>query len=316
MKPGNLHSVILELVSESGATAPRVLGHQAHALFLHLVKRHDPALAERLHNEPGYRPFTISPLGELPVDVERQTVHACYLRVTLLDDGTLWQNLCGYFLEAVPAHVNLGASVLHLRRILSFAASDPSGWVNSTDWQTLFTLPARERVTMRFASPTAFSWGNRRFVLFPEPFLVWEGLLHVWNRYAPRCYKVERLEWRDYLLRNVRVTHCSLHTRTLHYPKYTQKGFVGTCSYIIQGSNAFASLLTTLAAFAFYAGVGYKTTMGMGQVRVVFDDQPNDVVLLDGAQLGAEDNTRVTIARGGEVSHADGKRVFVVFSCP
>lgn len=150
-----------------------------------------------------------------------------------------------------------------------------------------------------FVEPTAFSWGNRRFVLFPEPFLLWEGLLHVWNRYATQCYKVEKQGLRDYLLRNVRVTQCSLHTRTLHYPKYTQKGFVGTCSYIIQGSNAFTSLLTTLAAFAFYAGVGYKTTMGMGRVRVAFDDQLNDVVFLDGAQLGAEGNTPVTITPGG-----------------
>jgi len=82
----------------------------------------------------------------------------------------------------------------------------------------------------------------------------------------------------------------------LHYPKYTQKGFVGTCSYVVQGSNTFASLLTTLAAFAYYAGIGYKTTMGMGQVRVTFDDQVNDAVLLDGALLGAEGNTCVTSA--------------------
>lgn len=124
---------------------------------------------------------------------------------------------------------------------------------------------------MRFVSPTAFSWGGRRFVIFPEPFLIWESLLHTWNRYAPRVYRVERSEFRTLLLQNIQVTQCLLRTKTLYFPNYTQKGFVGSCSYSIMSPDDDAARLTTLAAFAYYAGVGYKTTMGMGQVRVTFD---------------------------------------------
>jgi hypothetical protein len=39
------------------------MGHQAHALFLDLVRQLDPALATRLHDESNYRPFTVSPLS-------------------------------------------------------------------------------------------------------------------------------------------------------------------------------------------------------------------------------------------------------------
>jgi len=86
-------------------------------------------------------------------------------------------------------------------------------------------------------------------------------------------------------MRSVRVAKCSLHTNTLFFPGFCQKGFVGSCNYIIEAPDDFASLLTTLAAFAQYAGAGYKTAMGMGQVRATFDDQLRDVPVLYGGQF-------------------------------
>jgi hypothetical protein len=65
---------------------------------------------------------------------------------------------------------------------------------------------------------------------------------------------------------------------------------VGACNYIIDAPCDFASLLTTLAAFAQYAGVGYKTAMGMGQVRATFDDQLRDVPILHGGQFSTTVN--------------------------
>jgi CRISPR-associated endoribonuclease Cas6 len=294
-----VHSVTLVLYPENDAAISKTMNPQTHALVLNLVRQFNSSLSARLHNEPGYRPFTVSQLSGLVVCGEHMLLQhdrPCYLRITLFDDGSLWQQLCTHFLESGPIYVQLGNSVLRLTRILSTPDNDPTGWVCSTDWQTLFTLSAKQSLTIHFVSPTAFSWGDRRFVLFPEPFLVWESLLHIWNRYAPESYRVERQGLREFLLNNVRVTKCSLHTKTLYFPNYTQKGFVGSCSYSFKAPDDDAALLTTLAAFAYYAGVGYKTTMGMGQVRVIFDDQVNDVVLLDGAQPGTEGTTCVTSA--------------------
>jgi CRISPR-associated endoribonuclease Cas6 len=53
----------------------------------------------------------------------------------------------------------------------------------------------------------------------------------------------------------------------LHFPKHKQKGFVGICSYLVRQEAEESAQLTALAEFARYAGVGSKTTMGMGQVR-------------------------------------------------
>lgn len=286
MKNESLYSLKLDLCSTSNdATISPTNERQAQALFLNLVGQFDPGLSARLHDEPGYRPYTVARvIGGRRVGARFALGRGehCSMRITLLDGGGLWQKLCHYFLASGLVHVKLGESVLQLINILTTPASDPQGWVNSTDWRTLFTLPARRSITMHFASPTAYSWGNRRYVLFPQPFLLWENLLHAWNRNAPECYRVEKPGLRRSLMNDVRVTRCSLVTRVLHFPNFSQKGFVGVCNYAIQGSNDFASLLTTLAAFSYYAGAGSKTTMGMGQVWVTFDDRASDVPILHG----------------------------------
>ena len=46
---------------------------------------------------------------------------------------------------------------------------------------------------------------------------------------------------------------------------YSQKGFVGTCTYYVKAKDSSAPQVAALAEFARYSGIGYKTTMGMGQ---------------------------------------------------
>ena len=79
----------------------------------------------------------------------------------------------------------------------------------------------------------------------------------------------------------VRVVACDhLATHTLHYQKYAQKGFTGTCSYRIDGDPDGVQKLTTLAEFAQYAGVGYRTTWGMGQTRLTNQEQGTSPAVL------------------------------------
>jgi CRISPR-associated endoribonuclease Cas6 len=90
-----------------------------------------------------------------------------------------------------------------------------------------------------------------------------------WNRYAPEVLRIDKLAMRDFVTHNVTVSDYNLHTTCLYFPKYVQKGFIGTCSYSIKETNCeYAPQLSALAEFARYAGVGYKTTMGMGQARI------------------------------------------------
>ncbi len=272
MQSTYLYSIVLELSATSTTTIPASMGRQAHALFLDLVRQVDPALSSRLHGEPEYRPFTVSMLSGVNIRDGKAFLQAGQLyrlRVTLLDGGHLWQCLSAYFLEARPITLLLDKAEFLLARVLSTPTADVTGWAGYTDWQTLAATAPRHSITIRFASPSAFSMGDRCFALFPEPILLWDSLMRSWNRYAPEVLRIDKPAMRDFVTRHVIVSDYDLHTTRLFFPKYAQKGFIGTCSYSVKETNGeYAPQLTALAEFARYAGIGYKTTMGMGQARI------------------------------------------------
>ena len=273
-----LYSVILELDSIEDTTIPVSVWTMSHASFLNLVGQFNPALAARLHDEPGYRPFTVSPLYGGEALGERMTLrraHLCHLRVTLLDGGTIWSALQGYFREAATIYMHIGDAGFRLVRMLITPGTGPMHLAGYANWQTLANMPAQSAITMIFMTATAFSLGERQFCLFPEPTHVWGSLLRVWNRYAPEHMHMERHAIQESFGKHISVTACALHHAYLHFPTYVQKGFLGRCTYQLDADQRLASQLTSLAAFAQYAGVGYKTTMGMGQVDVEFVERPS-----------------------------------------
>ena len=275
MKNESVHSVEFHLLATNDATLPASMGTQVQASFLNLFSKFDGALSTRLHDEPGYRPYTVSPIrgGKLSGDtVTLRRGQSCQLRVTLLDGGTLWNALQIYFQEAGPISLRLCNTDFQLTRMLVIPTSDPTGWADSTDWHTLANLPAQSIITMHFETATAFSMNKHQFCLFPEPGLVWASLLRVWNRYAPERMHIEQQTIRESIGKHVAVTACALRHAYLHFPEYAQKGFVGHCTYRLSADLSLTAQLTSLAAFARYSGVGYKTTMGMGQVRVEFGE--------------------------------------------
>ncbi len=208
-----LYSILLELMVRQTAVIPVTMGHLAHALFLNLVKRFDAALASRLHDEPGYRPFTVSPLSGGTLAGERIALRRgqrCRLRITLFDDGVLWHALQMHFLEAGPIYMRLGEADLHLARMLITPTSDTTNWAGSTDWQTLITLSAQPTITFHFSTATAFSLGKRQFYLFPEPRLVWDSLLRAWNKYAPDQLHMEKRTVCESFSKEIAVTGCAL----------------------------------------------------------------------------------------------------------
>jgi len=269
----SVYSVILVLDPIKDMTIPFINGTKSHASFLNLVGQFDSSLSARLHDEPGYRPYTVSPLFGGKILGERMTLmrgQLCYLRVTLLDGGTIWNALQTYFQEAGTIYIHIGDADFRLMRILINPGIGPMYLAGYANWQTLANIPVQSSITMNFSTATTFSLGGRQFCIFPEPTLVWGSLLRDWNRYAPEHLHIERYEMRATLEKHVSVMACRLHHAYLHFPGYVQKGFLGWCSYQIDADELLAQQLTSLAAFAKYAGVGYKTTMGLGQACLEF----------------------------------------------
>jgi len=274
-----LYSIILKLTPTREVTIGATMGHQAHAAFLRTVRESDPALAEVLHL-PNLltRPFTVSPLlgvsrardGEVRLSPEQDY----FLRFTVLYPP-IFERFMARFLHGDGRPViRLGRADLLIREILATPGAHP--WSGYTTWAELANQSRPEpELTLHFVSPTAFGFGQKEWgkkvVVLPEPDLVFGSLLRSWNSLAPPPLQVDREALMSYVEEHVVVKRLqNLRTQILHFWKSFQIGFIGQVTYGLMGDHDIARLqLNMLANFAFYAGVGMKTTMGMGQTRRV-----------------------------------------------
>ena len=283
---GMLFAAVLKLHPLRAGTIPVTHGHHAHAAFLDIVRQVDPAVSEALHGSGDRKPFTVAPLRGLerrPVQHGEMVVRpedALWLRLTILDER-LFQTFTHRFLmgDTRPT-IRLGRVELGVAEVLVTPGSHP--WAGYPSGRALLDRWAEREmggadnpghgVELEMASPTAFSlggaWGKRIEVL-PMPRLVFGGLATVWDRWLGDVFKMGP-DLRAYAEEAVVVARIArLETRMYQFSRHPQVGAVGQLTYrLLDYANPdLARRLNVLADFAFYAGIGYKTTMGMGQAR-------------------------------------------------
>ena len=113
------------------------------------------------------------------------------------------------------------------------------------------------------------------------PQYIFPGLARRWQELAPPgladMVQTERLE--QYIEdEGIVINNYDLKPHHVYFTKHMQLGFVGMCKYDLRGPDeqvteeaplTVRQQILLLAQLAFYCGVGYKTAMGMGQVRTV-----------------------------------------------
>lgn len=271
-----LLSTVLTLQPTEEAELPPTMGTALHACFLELVRRKDVSLAERLHTPGRDKPFTVSPLqgelrprnGHLVLSPQQKY----WLRFSSLE-----RPLSECLLELERDLQGKKLTLLGRGFEVLSVVSRPEGhsWAGRETYEGLYRrwiaeadTPPR-RLQMRFFSPTTFRSGRHNLPL-PLPKLVFWALAEKWNRYAP----VHLGEGVVGLIEEiVGLARCQIQTHVLDFVRYRQVGFVGECDFRIapqkEEEEVWARVVHLLADFAFFAGVGYKTTMGMGQARRV-----------------------------------------------
>jgi CRISPR-associated endoribonuclease Cas6 len=140
--------------------------------------------------------------------------------------------------------------------------------------------------TLEFGTLTTFSRGSSKTgygthaAMFPQPNFIFSNLLRRWEDIAPpelaSLVQKERIE--QYLEEDgIIVTDYDLKAHHVHFTTHLQRGFVGSCTYQLRGHDEKTSAeqpltlrqqIYLLAQLAFYCGIGYKTAMGLGQVRL------------------------------------------------
>jgi len=274
-----VYSIILKLVPTRAETIRATMGHQAHGAFLRTMREADRALAEVLHlpNLPR-RPFTVSPLlgvgrardGRVRLSPEKDY----FLRFTVLYPPIYERFMARFLRSQGRPIVRLGRAKLLIKEILTTPGSHP--WAGYTSWLQLVTdAQPYDEITLEFTSPTAFGFGQRKWgkkvIVLPQPELIFGSLLRSWNGLAPQPLQLGKDDLMAYVEEHVVVKRLrGLGTQMQRFRRSLQVGFLGQATYGLMAQDETARCqLNALAEFAFYAGVGMKTAMGMGQVRQV-----------------------------------------------
>jgi len=285
-----LISAVLTLSPTGPVTVPANLGRAAHAWFLDQVRAAAPAVAQALHAPNQERPFTVSNLqGRNPAS-GRSRVSEPLANQLLSPERTYFLRLTSFWpelstllverlLPGLPEQtIELAGGSLRIVSIATDGAVHP--WAGQSSFQDLVqqhtlrtTMPPRQ-VTLHFTSPTVFRSSGVNVPL-PLPGLVFESLVRRWNAFAPLQIPLEIRRFADECLV---IARYRLQTERVVFGEEGERGaypgFVGTCSYaFLVHDRYWLGLIHLLAAFAFYAGVGARTTMGLGQARVVASPQ-------------------------------------------
>lgn len=269
-----LTSLVLMLQAEEETVLPPHLGRASHAVFLKGVAERDPVLAQQLHAPDERRPFTCSSL----VGVRLERVEG-ELKAVVVPGRPLFLRYTGLtaevsehlvrWAEAPPPVVEIEG----VRLTLQGATLDPSvhPWAGQTTYQALLRralpteAPLPRHLELEFFSPTAFHSGGRNVPL-PLPDLVYGSLVEKWNDFAPVTVSPEV---RRFAQECLALSRYELSTRSVPGKGGgMQIGFVGYCRYtVLRADPYWVGVLQALTDYAFYAGVGYQTTTGMGQAR-------------------------------------------------
>lgn len=196
--------------------------------------------------------------GASPVSQFLEIGETLHWHVTLL--GSPSEEVLGPVMDTLAS--------LRLRKANVLLTSTLTGKKTIHDVDDLFQQAAgtNRRHELHFVTPTAFK-SHGAYLILPSMRLILQSTIKKWNGCFPECLiEDEDGEGLDALSDGLHC--CGLHLRdtTYHLKGNTVPGFTGTL-WLDNRLNGFhEQLADVLLLFAGYAGVGIKTTLGMGGV--------------------------------------------------
>ncbi len=284
-----LKSALIHLTATQPVLILGPLGRPIQAWFLGLLCQVDGKLAAEMHQPNGVRPYTVSTLLDdrgypLRANYRMETGQSCWLRITTFRQD-ISDILTKKLLYALPERLEIYKMPFRMDECTFNRFQHP--WAGETSWQEIVN-PANplERETernirMMFSSPTAFREQGTDLPL-PLPGCVFRSLYERWNAFAPAGLVLDS-SWPNFARECVVVDEMtSVNTQRWSFAEGTHgvaTGFMGTVGFQLLAQrrtrewadqwNGAACVLQTLARFAFFAGVGHHTTIGMGQARLL-----------------------------------------------
>ncbi|MFP4324235.1 MAG: CRISPR system precrRNA processing endoribonuclease RAMP protein Cas6 [Anaerolineales bacterium] len=265
----DLTALVLTLRPGEAATVPAHLGNAVYAQTLRWLGAHDRAIANAIHDDDGPTPLTCSGLigaRRTGRDAAHVTPDREYhLRLTGLTPDI--SALLAAWAASPPAQADLNGTAFTIESATCDPAEDGrAGTATYADLAAPYLLArehAARRVTLRFLTPTSFRSGGMSLPI-PLPHLVFGSLADRWNAYSSVGLSPDT---RHFCRSEVAMNSFELQSRAMPGKGgSTLPGSVGHATYIALNNDQYwRGVLQILADFAFYSGVGYRTSVGLGQ---------------------------------------------------
>ena len=285
----DLVAVTLVLRPERPGRLPAFGGRLVQGWWLGHLRRIDPDLATRLHDEGGQRPYACAaPRGLPPVPPGALAAVTPDLRLIVRLSG--WTPaLVAHLLDLVerpPAGLLLGDVPCVVDRAVLDPAAPPATFAGLIERHLLAPAPGEDGrdVSLEFLSPAAFRraetpLGRPAPLPFPDPQYVWGGLFLRWQEatplplhpalYAGLASRVGVARFAGESARALVTGLAPAGPRPGGRAGQWFVGYVGRCSYWAPRDDPdLGRTMHLLARFAAFAGVGHGTAYGFGQVRV------------------------------------------------
>ncbi len=257
-KTFSLHSLVVELAAADKGKIPATLSRAIHALVLQWLHQGSPEIAELVH-QTQTSPMSLSGLLGNRRPKATQPGDNFYFRISLLD-GNLIEPLLNGLQQQERKPIILGKFPFVIRNIYTLPGTHHLA--GATEYSLLAkTTTFSTEIELNFLSPTSFKQSHG-IQTFPLPELVFGSLLRRWNTFAPEEYKFTDIPWVGL------VSAYELKTHALKMEGGAEIGAQGWVRYGFKDDEQ-AKIANILANFAFFSGIGRKTSMGMGQVRTI-----------------------------------------------
>lgn len=251
----SLYSVVIELGAAKKGFPTGILGRALHSQVLEWFNIGEPTLAEELHKSQ-ISPFSISPLigkrrSKLTKEGDR-----FFFRISLLN-GSLLQPLLRGLEQQDRQIVMLDKFAFRLCHTHVLPGSH--SLAGASNYALIAQSPTSSKITLKFHSSTSFKINRNTIQPFPLGDFVFNSLLRRWNHFAPEELQFSTPSWQ------IPVAAFDIKTYAIQLKK-VEIGCEGWVTYLFPNTEQ-AKIASILSQFAFFSGVGRKTSMGMGQIR-------------------------------------------------
>ncbi|SHF25682.1 CRISPR-associated endoribonuclease Cas6 [Marinitoga hydrogenitolerans DSM 16785] len=259
------YSVVVELKPLETSIIPEYPGKKIHGLFYSLINASNKKLSKLLHETKIKKAFTVSTfLGkrvDKPIIIEKNKKY--YIRITILDESLFnFFALALYQKKMKKEKVKIGEIEFEILRILY--DKKHSKWADIFIEDEIFNRQVEEsKVKLRFYTPTLFKVGDKH-LRYPDPEKIFSGLLEKFNLYGTHKINSEIKN----KFNKISITYKKIYQKKVYIRNFYLEGFIGETEFKVpEEEKELMKIVNILSEFAFYAGIGYKTTMGMGQAK-------------------------------------------------